>query len=360
MRCSPSRVRGVAAGIAATALVASAGARAEPPPIRIDYHAHAGCPAAPVLLDEITRRTPLARFATQRELALEVRARVTLRGRESRGTLVLGAGKRRVVREIESASCDEIISAFALITALAVDPRASTAPRPPPALPPPTPLPPALPSPALAPPTRTRSIAAPPPADLLASPLPALLATPPLVAAPRPGFWIVGARASATFAVTPRALVGGGLFVERAFDAEARASLRLALELAATGAFDAGPAGASFWQATLRLDGCVLGQRPVARLRIAPCLRAEGGVLHASGILGGALTQIEQAPVPWLGIGIAPLLSLDLANLVVEAQGGPTFPLVRRTFRFDSPDYVIHEVPPVVWTIGLGAGIRFR
>jgi hypothetical protein len=360
MRCSPSDARGIAAGIAAIALVTTTAARAQAPPIRVDYEAHADCPAIPVLLDEITRRTPLARFASPGEAALEVRARVTLRGGESRGSLVLGAGDDRIVREIASASCDEIVSAFALITALAVDPRASTALRPPPAPPPLAPPQPGLPPPALAPPTRTRSSAtAASPADLLAPPLPALLAPLPPVTAPRPGFWIVGAGASTTFAVAPRALVGGGLFVERAFDAEARASLRLAIEIAATGSFDVGPGGVSFWQAAARLDGCAFGRRPLAHLELAPCLRAEGGALGGAGILRGGLTHIQTVTVPWIGVGIAPRLSFDLARLVVEVQGGPTFPLVRRTFRFERPDYLIHDVPPVVWSVGLGAGARF-
>jgi hypothetical protein len=364
MRCSPSGLRGVAAGVAAIALVATTAARAEAPPIRIEYQAHAGCPGVPVLIDEIARRTPLARFAAPSERATEVQARITARGGESRGHLTVGAGSHRVVREIASAGCDEIVSAFALIIALAVDPRASTTPRPPPALPPPTPAPappaPPAPPPTVTPPGRARwPGAALPPADILSSPLPVLLTRVPDRPAPPPGFWIVGGRASSTFAVTPRPLLGGGIFVERAFDAAARASLRLAVDLAATGELDIGPAGASFWQAALRLEGCVFGQRPLSRLNLSPCLRAEGGALGGAGILRGGLTHVQKTTVPWFGLGIAPRLSVDLARVVVEVEGGPTFPLVRRSFRFDSPDYLIHDVPPVVWSVSLGAGVRF-
>ncbi|MEP7123380.1 MAG: hypothetical protein ABJE95_20810 [Byssovorax sp.] len=364
MRSSSSPVRGAAAaGVAAIAIVTTPPARADPPPIRVDYQAHAACPAASVLLDEIARRTPLARVAAAREPALDVRARITARGKESRGHLVLGAGKGRVVREIASASCDEVVSAFALITALAIDPHASTAPRPPPAAPLSSPEPPAttaveptIAPPTIAPPTRAAS----PLARLAPQPPPAPIPSAPPVSAPSRGFWILGGGASITFAVAPRALAGGGVFVERAVDPAARASLRFAVEIAATGSFDVGPGGVSFLQAIGRLDGCAFGVRPVARLLLAPCVRAEGGALRGAGLLRGALIHAEAVTVPWLGLGIAPLASVDLARFVVELQGGPTFPLVRRSFRFDTPDYVIHDVPPVVWSLSLGAGVRFR
>jgi hypothetical protein len=335
-------------------------ARAEALPIHLAYDAPADCPALPALRDEITRRTPLARFAAPAEAALEVRARITItRSGESRGHLAIGAGRGRVVREIASASCEEIVSAFALITALAIDPNASTAPRPPLAPPPPPPASPPAPLPPT-PASLPRALhpgAALPPGDLLALPLPVVPAPEPAHAAR--GFWIVGGRASASFDVAPRPLLGGGIVVERAFDAGARASLSLGLELAATGDFSVGPAGASFWQAALRVDGCAFGQRPAPHLLVVPCLRAEGGALGGAGIPGAALTQVQKVTVPWLGVGLAPRAAVDVGRVVVELQGGPMFPLVRRTFRFDSPDYLVHEVPPVVWSLGLGAGLRF-
>ncbi len=141
-----------------------------------------------------------------------------------------------------------------------------------------------------------------------------------------PGFWIAGALASTTFAVTPRPLLGGGVFVERAFDPAARASLRLAIELAATGGFDVGPAGASFWQAVARLDGCAFGQRPLAHLAFAPCLRAEGGALGGAGILRDGVNNVEKATVPWLGVGIAPRLSSTSRASSSRRRVGRPFP----------------------------------
>jgi hypothetical protein len=105
----------------AAAALWAAEARGEPPPIRVDYLAHEGCPAADVFLDEIHWRTLLARVAEPGEEALLVQARVTRRGVVSSGRLSLGEGKART---IEGPSCDEVVSALALITALAIAPAA--------------------------------------------------------------------------------------------------------------------------------------------------------------------------------------------------------------------------------------------
>jgi hypothetical protein len=332
--------------IAATAL-AAAEARGEPPPIRVDYQAHEGCPAADGFLDEIRWRTRLARLAEPDEEALLVQARVTRRGAVSSGRLSLGEGKART---IEDPSCDEVVSALALITALAIDPRASTGPRPPVPAPAPAPAAP-LPAPPPDPPLRA---AAPPPPEIVPAPLPVI--PPPSAAPPAPRRWMVGARASAAFSVTPRPLLGGGVFVERA---EGGASLRLAIELAATGELDAGPGGASFLRGAGRIEGCAFTVRPASWLRLVPCVGAEGGALRGQGILRGSLTHVEQTTVPWAGLGFVPRLGIDVGIVVVEAQGGPVFPLVRRTFVFDGPDYLIHAVAPVTWTTGLGAGVHF-
>ena len=126
--------------------LAAAPARAEPAPLRLDYEtAGGGCPGAAVFLDEIQWRTDQARVVGPAEAALEVRARVVRRGPVTRGRLVLGTGKDAIVREVEGASCEEVVSALALITALALDPHASTATKRPaaPGFAPPPPPPPA-------------------------------------------------------------------------------------------------------------------------------------------------------------------------------------------------------------------------
>lgn len=345
-RTDRRRRAALVASLAASLLLA-AEARAEPRAVRIDYQAHEGCPAADVLVEEITWRTALARVAAPGEAALAVRARITKRGAVSRGRLSLGEGREKITREISGASCDEVVSALALVTALAIDPRASTGRRPPPPPPPrlPRPLPPVPPRPAFAPPAPA----------ILGPPLPAF----PLARPASPPRWKIGARASAAFEATPRPLFGAAVVVERAISPRLEASVRVAIDVAATGGFDVGPGGASFLRAIGRVEGCVFALRPARWMSIVPCVGAESGVLRGEGILRGSLKSVDVATVPWAAAGVLPIVAIDVGGVVIEAQGGPVFPLVRREFLFETPAFLVHEVPAVTGTVSLGVGYAF-
>jgi hypothetical protein len=347
--------------VAAAGALAAVPARAEPAPLRIDYEATGGCPGAAVFLEEIQWRTSLARVAGPNEAALPVKVRIVQRGPVNSGRLVLGEGRGAITREVQDARCDEVVAALALITALAVDPRARTAPKPPPAPPAPTAPPPAA-TPPREPPARTAGepAGALPPARIIGDPLPA--SPPPLGdAPPAPGGprWSLGAQAVAAFAVTPRTLLGGGVFAERAFDGGGGASLRLALDLSGTGDFDVGPGGAWFLRGVVRVEGCAFARRAGPWFRLVPCLGVEGGAIEGGGILRGSLVEVRRAAVPWFGAGALPRAAFDLGAVAIEVQGGPIFPAVRRTFGFERPGYVIYTLPPVTWTTSLGVGARF-
>jgi hypothetical protein len=348
-----SALPSLAAALAAGALL-GVPARADPPPVRVDYHAAEGCPGEEVFLDEIRRRTSLARVAAPGEDALLVRARIVRRGGASSGQLVLGVGRDRITREVQSERCDDVVSALALITALTLDPRAFAVPVAPPGPPPPPPLP-APPGPA--PPLPLPAELAPP--AILPEPLPVFATFTPAPQAPRSRPWVLGAQVTGAFAVTPRPLVGGGIFAERAFEGRAGAALRLAVELAGTGGLDAGPAGAWFVRGAARVEGCALAVRPAPWVSLLPCVGAEGGVLHGQGIPSPSVPRVQAATVPWLGGGILPRAAFEVGSVVLVAQGGPMFPLVRRTFAFDGPSYVIYALPAVTWTAALGGGFHF-
>lgn len=351
----------IAAGALVSGALLAAEALGDPPPLRVDYQAAPGCPGEEVFLDEIRWRTALARAAGPGEEALLVRARIARRGEVFEGRLTLGEGgaprRARVDRSIRGGVCDEVVSALALVTALALDPRASTAAKRPAAVVSPAPpAPPSLPSGPAAPPPE---IVALPPPEIVGPPLPVVPAPEvPPASSPPPG-WLLGARVATTFAVTPRPLFGGGAFVERGFGGRWGGALRLAVDVGATGAFDAGPGRVSFLEGTARVEGCAFSWAPARRLSITPCLAVEGGLLHGQGIPGGALTTLEQATVPWAAASFLPRIGVTLGSVTIELQGGPVFPLVRRTFVFHDPAYVIHEVPPVTGTVGLGAGVHF-
>jgi hypothetical protein len=324
-------------------------ARAEPLPLRITYEAAPACPGAEVFLDEIHRRTSLARAAAPTDEALEVVVRIVRRGTLSSGHLLVGQGRDGVVRDIDGESCDEVVSALALVTALAIDPNASMAPKPPPA-----PLPAPPPTPTVDPPEQAHRL----PPDLLADPLPVLVdvAPPPEPPASR---WLVGARALADVAVAPRALLGGGLFAHRLLDARFAPSVRLALDVAGTGGFDAGPGGVWFLRVLGRVQGCVFSLRPVSWLSVDPCLELQGGALHAEGVLQGAVHFVRQTTIAWAGAGLLPRVGVELGSATLDLQGGPVFPAVRHAFVFVDPAYTISTVPPVTVTMALGLGGRF-
>lgn len=292
-----------------------------------------------------------------------MRARITKRAGVSSAHLEIGEGPERTTREIEGTSCDEVVSALGLVIALAVDPRAETArkrPKAPPPEPSPAPLeaPPPLTQPRAPEPPPLQAPWMPPPSSRSPREIDAASGTLYRPAPPEPR-WAVGARASVAMAVTPRALVGGGLEAQRALAARWDAALRFALEFAGTGSFDVGPGGAAFVRVIGRVDACALTLRPARRLSLAPCLSAEAGALRGEGILRGALKNVSADTVPWAGVGILPRVTIELGALVVEAQGGPVFPLVRRSFWFERPDHLVYDVPPLTGALSLGASLRF-
>jgi hypothetical protein len=345
------------AALAALGL-ASGEARAEVQPLRVDYEAHEGCAAGDVFLGEVLARTSRARAAADGEPALEVRVRITRHEPKSVGRLVLWKSSGARAREVESDDCGDVVSALALITALALDPDAASQPRPAasasPAAPPPEPAAPPSSPPA---PDAWAMPVAPIPAPRPAQP--PRLRPPPAPPAALPRVWVVGAHASAAFAVTPRPLLGGGLFAERLWGGVRGVSARLGLELATTGSFDAGPGGVTFLRGAARLEGCPFF-RPRQWLALGACLGAEVGFLRGEGLRRGALASVEAATVPWAGLGLLPRAAIGVGERAVVGVGvGPTFPLVRRAFVFERPDYTIHAVPDVTWTARLEAGVRF-
>jgi hypothetical protein len=351
----PRAVRFVA--LAASALVALP-AHADPPPLHIDYEAAAGCPGIADFLGEIQWRTSLARIAGPTEHALEVHARIVANGPVLLGRLVLGGGKGAVEREVASPNCDEVVSALALITALALDPHASTAPKPPTALPPSRPAPSApeaLAAPRSEPTTRGKDARVPP--QIIGEPLPASLPSEP--PRPTPRLWSLGARFMTAFAVAPRPYFGGGVFLDRAFDTRWRASVRLTAEVAATGNFDIGPGGASFLRGLVRVEGCAFALEPTPWLRLIPCLGVEGGAIRAEGLLRGSLVQAQESTVAWVGVGVLPRLDVDFGTVVLEAQGGPTFPAIHHEFIFQNPRYEVYDLPAVTWTVAFATRVRF-
>src|SRR5262245_52640653 len=137
-------------------------------------------------------------------------------------------------REIDGATCSEVVSALALITALTIDPAASTAPlakpmaSPEPAAPPP-PVAPAL-STLPQPPTQLPH--AEPDRPKRERPAP-----PPV---PRPPRWTAGADFTVALEAAPRPLVGGAAFAEIRSPRPTGPLARASAGYATTGPFESG------------------------------------------------------------------------------------------------------------------------
>ncbi|WP_437323430.1 hypothetical protein [Sorangium sp. So ce381] len=385
--------RWLAAVVVLAGALTGGDAWAEAQRLRIAYEAHDGCPDAEAFLREVTARTDRARAAAADEAALDVRVRITSSEGRSRGRITLGKGEDARVREVDGATCGEVVAALALITALRVDPTASLDPQPPAAGPRSSEAPDAGGAPDAAPPAAADpggparpaaagvsaegapgagsppQLAPPPPASPppAARPVTAPIGLPSPVAgasrSPQPRRpverpWTLGLQGSAVSGVAPEALLGGGPFVELRADLGLGAAFRVAAEVASTGAVDAGPGGARFLRGIGRVDACADLFRPARRLSLGPCVGAEGGFLHGSGLVGKAISDVEEGTVPWASLGLLARATASLGDLVrVDAQGGPEFPLVRRSFVFENPAQLIHEVPAVTWTLRVGAGL---
>jgi hypothetical protein len=366
-RALPTRLLCVALAPIAGALLAPE-ASAQMRPVRIDYEAHEGCPSAEAFLEEITWRTSRARRAAESEEALSVRVRITRARDVSRGRITLGEGGDLRARDVNGPTCDEVVAALALITALKIDPQASLAPRPPAAEPRSSdvagPSSDSSPPPPLSPPTETRTVVLPAQSVPVRVPLrPQISARSTPAPPPAPALalrWTLGVHASVAFAVAPRALFGGGPFVELRVASGLGTSFRLAAEVASTGTVELGPGGALFTLGIGRLDSCPAFLRPTRWLALAPCLGAEGGILRGQGVPGRVISEVKQATVPWASLGPLLRVAADAGDVVrLDVQGGPQFSLVRRSFVFDTPEVLIHEVPAVIWTLRLGIGVSF-
>lgn len=375
-----------AAAAVGMASLSAAVVRADPPaPLRIDYEGHEGCPGAAEFLRDVLARTTRARAAADGEPALDVWVRIVEK-EGSRGRIVLWKNTTPRAREVSGATCGEVAEALALITALAVDPSASAAKA--------TPTGPG----GVSPPAGSAQVSGPlgtpgsmpvagpldvpvgPPGSTpVAGPLDPPVGPPgsvpwgtpgsrewapppwrgPVPAPPPERPWSAGAFAATGLAAAPVPLFGGGLFVERAFGDRHGGVARLSAELATTGTFDAGPGAASFLRGTLGLEGC-----PIARvtpwLSVGGCVAGEVGFLRAQGVARGEIASVAEALVPWASLGLRARLAVDLGpSGVLALDGGPSFPLVRRSFVFEAPDFTVFEVPAVTGSLRLSAGVRF-
>jgi hypothetical protein len=135
-------------------------------------------------------------------------------------------------------------------------------------------------------------------------------------------------------------------------------AFRLAFELAESPSLPIGDGTqlARFRLLAARFDAC-LRTPLIGPVSAVPCVFVEAGALHAEGITAFSPASATR---PWVAPGLLARVQAEvLGGLLVEVEGGATFPLVRDSFYF-SPSLKAHEVPAAGGKVGGNLGFRFR
>jgi hypothetical protein len=286
----------------------------------------------------VTARTPKVRRDEGDAAARTFAIKLVARGDESLGHLVVRAlDGSTTEREVAGDTCEEVVSALALVAALAVDPNATTAPLP---LPTPPPHLPAAPAPS------RRPIAA------------AVVATPrPVQAPPVVARTAVSAGGLVAVGAAPAPLVGASFAVAatRPRGGWLEPTVRLGLAAATTGTVSVSGGTASFASLAGTIDGCP-GGWTLGRWRLEPCLRLEAGVVAAQG---EGVVQPRTDTHPWAAAAAVGRAEWRFSQgFFGELAGGLCVPLVRTTFFFE-PNTTLYRTSPVGGVFSAGLGLRF-
>jgi hypothetical protein len=372
----PRRPRTIATGVLVLLAFLAVPARADVEGIRLAYSAYAGCPDEDRFLQGVTARTEKIRRAAEGAAARTFVVAVTRETRTIRGVLSItgldGAVSRR---EVTGDSCDEVVSALALITALAVDPLAATAPE----LAPPVTEPPSSPAaggPSTNPPADA-AVPTGPPVDRVApsaphpsvSPeprsadrLPAAASAP---ATPGPTHrvrWAVGVQWDALGGLVPGWGIGGGAFVDATGPARGPLvpSFRASVSALSTRVAFAGAVGAELEWFVATLETCPLRLAATSEMGVSLCAALDAGALRSTG--SGLQTNGTEVR-PWVApAALGRVAWSPRGPFFFEGEGGLMAPLTRYSFYVQQSgmsDPPLHRIPFAAATFHVNAGYRF-
>jgi hypothetical protein len=320
-----------------TFLASTASAQLAAEPVRFDYRAPPGCPDGDSFRARVDARTKRARVAEPGELARNFVVEVRADGAGAMATLSFSDSRGApVVRAVRGETCDEVVSAIALVTALAIEAGTTEAGSPRSAAPQ---------QPKAATPAR-----ADPPAEMGGKRTPR---------APEPDVLavLVGAETGVTTWLGPSPSLGIGVFGE--LGRYAGASGRLTLLRATSHALVALPddastfRGADFTALVARIEGCPLAAALGSGFRAVPCLGLGLGALEGAGDRA-TIDNPERRSIPWADLVPALRVDWTLADsLVFFLEGELGIPLRRHDFVLHNPDQTVFTVPT------LGAGVSF-
>lgn len=332
----------LAAGVALASLfVLARSARAESPSpiaVRTFEDLHDGCPRSPTFSERLTARLPRIHEAVDGESAIRVEARVERIGELSHGTLTLGASSERVEREALSPSCEEVISALAVMAAVGLDEGALAAPAPEE-----RPVAPAEIAPVSPPSSR--------PARAAARPLSSNRRHRRGDASPAVSL-ATGIQITANRAAVVLATLSG----ELGFRSALAPAIRLGVGRSVAENYVTQQGGARVQWSELLLDVCVALFR-AGQFRVGPCFDAEVGRLHADVL---PPLEFRSQSRWWVTAGGSAKVAWQLhRRFSVELSGGVRVPVVRDRLFFE-PDTLVYEPPPVVPFAGIAFVAHLR
>lgn len=314
--------------------------------VQIEYEPIAGCPSTSSFVRELLARAPRARLALPGEHVRTLVARVrTAGGRGLEGVLVVrepaAPPTERVVR---AESCEEVVTALAVIAAVVIDPvtaRTGVVD------------------------TTASSADAPPSVEDAAAPatptLPALSAPAPLPDSPRGapavrGSWSfsAGLGGGLVAGAAPTVLLSVPAFVEVSRDGRdvVSPSLRLRFERTFT---SSNREGGAFLRTGGAIDLCPIALT-ARSVRAQPCLRAELAALSAKG---RGVEPVRSDVRPWFAVGAVSRVRIELAPPVfVELEASVLVPAVRDRF-YVEPFAVVYRAPAVGGASAFALGASF-
>jgi len=296
-------------------------------PFEVHVLGDAVCPSA-TFLDRLARLSPRLRPAQSGEMALDF-------GLHTVKTAGVFSGELRVreldgyetTRAITGGSCDEVLSALALIAAVLIDSNAE--PRPPEA--------------------RVSGMEAPV-ADRSSDAVSA-------------GWWRLGAGVGAGIetAVSPEVVPTFSLQLEAEHLGRGTFSPRIALAVhrSAGSTVETAAGSAHFRWTAARVSGCPVRFPVVARLAVQPCLFFDVGALEATG---QQTYQSASANLVWYALGgVARAEYVPMAPLSISLDGGLLLPLVHDRFYFDpgGPPNTL-QLPRIGFTLRAGIAVYFE
>lgn len=295
--------------------------------VELAYTDRAGCRLAASFPRQFFGRTERAQLAAGDASSVAITVTIARDGANYRGELVLAeTGEPPAQRELTGASCEEVIAALGLIAAVFVDPNARTEAK--------LPDEPAPNAPTGLPPERRDA-----------------------------SRWWFGATVDATLdsAVAPELVPGVAVGFEALVERRSVLSplFSLSLRRTATGHASASGGVAALQATLMRSSACPLRLPGTGPLAARPCVFLDAGAVHA---VGTNTTLPAERTSAWLAPGVSLRAELLLlGHLVVSAEGGAAFPLLRQGYYFDPlrPESRAFYVPSVAGTARLGVGGRF-